>query len=118
MAPTEVYDSPILVTGAAGFIGAAVCQALMAEGHVVVGVDSLNEYYDVGLKQYRLNTLLQEKAFSFLQLNLADAQAVASLFSKHRFQLVIHLAAQAGVRYSLENPSPMSKVIFLAFRVF
>ena len=116
MALVEAYDSPILVTGAAGFIGAAVCHALMAEGHEVVGVDSLNEYYDVGLKQYRLNTLLQEKAFSFLQLNLADAQAVASLFSKHRFQLVIHLAAQAGVRYSLENPGAYIESNILGFQ--
>ena len=90
--------------------------ALIAEGHDVVGVDSLNDYYDVGLKQYRLNTLLQEKAFSFLQLNLADAQAVASLFSKHRFQLVIHLAAQAGVRYSLENPSAYIESNILGFQ--
>ena len=116
MAPAEVYDSPILVTGAAGFIGASVSHALIAEGHDVVGVDSLNDYYDVGLKQYRLNTLLQEKAFSFLQLNLADAQAVASLFSKHRFQLVIHLAAQAGVRYSLENPSAYIESNILGFQ--
>ena len=116
MAPAEVYDSPILVTGAAGFIGASVSHALIAEGHDVVGVDSLNDYYDVGLKQYRLNTLLQEKTFSFLQLNLADAQAVASLFSKHRFQLVIHLAAQAGVRYSLENPSAYIESNILGFQ--
>jgi len=116
MAPVGVYDSPILVTGAAGFIGAAVSHALIAEGHDVVGVDNLNDYYDVCLKQYRLNTLLQEKAFSFLQLNLADAQAVASLFSKHRFQLVIHLAAQAGVRYSLENPSAYIESNILGFQ--
>ena len=116
MALVEAYDSPILVTGAAGFIGAAVCQALMAEGHEVIGVDSLNDYYEVGLKQYRMNTLLQEKAFSFLQLNLSDAQAVASLFSKHRFQLVIHLAAQAGVRYSLENPSAYIESNILGFQ--
>ena len=116
MAPVGVYDSPVLVTGAAGFIGAAVCQALMAEGHEVIGVDSLNDYYEVGLKQYRMNTLLQEKAFSFLQLNLSDAQAVASLFSKHRFQLVIHLAAQAGVRYSLENPGAYIESNILGFQ--
>ena len=116
MAPTVVYDSPILVTGAAGFIGAGVCHALLAEGHDVVGVDSLNDYYDVGLKQYRLNTLLQEKAFSFLQLNLADAQAVEALFSEHRFQLVIHLAAQAGVRYSLDNPSAYIESNILGFQ--
>jgi len=116
MAPAEVYDSPILVTGAAGFIGASVSHALIAEGHDVVGVDSLNDYYDVGLKQYRLNTLLQEKTSSFLQLNLADAKAIASLFSKHRFQLVIHLAAQAGVRYSLENPSAYIESNILGFQ--
>jgi UDP-glucuronate 4-epimerase len=93
-----------LVTGAAGFIGANVAQALLNEDCEVVGVDSFNDYYDVDLKQYRLNPLLNHSGFSFVQGDLADAQVVDSLFTQHEFDYVIHLAAQAGVRYSLENP--------------
>ena len=93
-----------LVTGAAGFIGANVAQALLDAGCEVVGVDNLNDYYDVDLKQYRLKLLLDHSGFSFVQGDLADAQIVDSLFARHDFDCVIHLAAQAGVRYSLENP--------------
>ena len=92
-----------LVTGAAGFIGANVAQALLEAGCEVVGVDSLNDYYDVDLKHYRLKPLLDHSGFSFAQGDLADAQIVDSLFARHDFDCVIHLAAQAGVRYSLEN---------------
>jgi len=94
-----------LVTGTAGFIGANVAQALLRAGCEVVGVDSVNDYYDVDLKQYRLKPLLEHSGFSFMQGDLADAQVVDSLFAQHDFDCVIHLAAQAGVRYSLENPS-------------
>jgi len=93
-----------LVTGAAGFIGANVAQALLDAGCEVVGVDSLNGYYDVDLKHYRLKPLLDHSRFSFVQGDLADSQVVESLFTQHDFDCVIHLAAQAGVRYSLENP--------------
>ena len=93
-----------LVTGAAGFIGANVAQALLDAGCEVVGVDSLNDYYDVDLKHYRLKPLLEHSRFSFVQGDMADAQIVDSLFTQHDFDCVIHLAAQAGVRYSLENP--------------
>ena len=93
-----------LVTGAAGFIGANVAQALLDAGCEVVGVDSLNDYYEVDLKQYRLKPLLDRAQFSFVQGDLADSQVVDSLFAQHSFDCVIHLAAQAGVRYSLENP--------------
>ena len=93
-----------LVTGAAGFIGANVAQALLYSGCEVVGVDSLNNYYDVDLKHYRLKPLLEHSRFSFVQGDMADAQIVDSLFTQHDFDCVIHLAAQAGVRYSLENP--------------
>ena len=93
-----------LVTGAAGFIGANVAHALLDVGCEVVGVDSVNDYYDVGLKHYRLKPLLDHSGFSFVQGDLADAQIVDSLFAQHDFDCVIHLAAQAGVRYSLENP--------------
>jgi len=94
-----------LVTGAAGFIGANVAQALLDAGHEVVGIDSLNDYYDVELKRYRLNPLLDHSGFLFVQGDLADSQVVDSLFAQQNFDYVIHLAAQAGVRYSLENPS-------------
>jgi len=93
-----------LVTGAAGFIGANIAQALLDAGCEVVGVDSLNDYYDVDLKHYRLKPLLEHSGFSFVQSDIADAQIVDSLFTQHDFDCVIHLAAQAGVRYSLENP--------------
>ena len=93
-----------LVTGAAGFIGANVAHTLLDAGSEVVGVDNLNDYYDVDLKQYRLRPLLDNSGFSFVQGDLADAQIVDSLFAQHDFDCVIHLAAQAGVRYSLENP--------------
>ena len=93
-----------LVTGAAGFIGANVAQALLDADCDVVGVDSVNDYYDVGLKQYRLNPLLDHSGFSFVQGDMADSQIVDSLFAQQNFDCVIHLAAQAGVRYSLENP--------------
>ena len=93
-----------LVTGAAGFIGANITQALLDAGCEVVGVDSLNDYYDVDLKHYRLKPLLEHSRFSFVQGDMADAQIVDSLFTQHDFDCVIHLAAQAGVRYSLENP--------------
>lgn len=92
-----------LVTGAAGFIGFHVSQRLLEAGHQVVGIDNLNDYYDVGLKQARLD-LLRSPLFSFRQLDLAERQGVEQLFAHEQFDRVIHLAAQAGVRYSLENP--------------
>lgn len=92
-----------LVTGAAGFIGFHVSERLLQAGHQVVGIDNLNDYYDVSLKQARLD-LLQKPGFSFHKIDLADREAMASLFADEQFDRVIHLAAQAGVRYSLENP--------------
>jgi len=93
-----------LVTGAAGFIGFFVAQRLCAQGHQVVGLDNLNDYYDVSLKEARLAQLQQEPNFRFLRLDLADRQGIADLFARKKFDRVIHLAAQAGVRYSLDNP--------------
>ncbi|WP_323836640.1 NAD-dependent epimerase [Photorhabdus africana] len=93
-----------LVTGAAGFIGFHVSQRLLQMGHEVVGIDNLNDYYDVSLKQARLDLLFDKSGFKFEKLDLADRIAIPDLFSRHQFQRVIHLGAQAGVRYSLQNP--------------
>ena len=92
-----------LVTGAAGFIGFHVSKRLLEAGHQVVGIDNLNDYYDVSLKQARLD-LLVHPGFQFHKMDLADRAAMAALFAAEGFERVIHLAAQAGVRYSLENP--------------
>jgi UDP-glucuronate 4-epimerase len=94
----------ILVTGAAGFIGFHVSQALLARGDTVTGFDNLNDYYDVALKQARLARLVSQSGFTFVKGSLEDAAAVAALFAGRPFDRVIHLAAQAGVRYSLTNP--------------
>ncbi|MGA9620081.1 dTDP-glucose 4,6-dehydratase 2 [Serratia quinivorans] len=93
-----------LVTGTAGFIGFHVAERLLAAGHQVVGIDNLNDYYDVGLKMARLDLLVDKPDFQFIKLDLADREGMAQLFAEHQFQRVIHLGAQAGVRYSLENP--------------
>ncbi|MCC4105266.1 NAD-dependent epimerase [Serratia ureilytica] len=93
-----------LVTGAAGFIGYHVAERLLTAGHQVVGIDNLNDYYDVGLKMARLDRLADKPGFRFIKLDLADREGMAALFAEHQFQRVIHLGAQAGVRYSLINP--------------
>jgi UDP-glucuronate 4-epimerase len=97
-------DNAILVTGAAGFIGFHVAQRLLSAGRKVVGLDSLNNYYDPKLKEARLDILTRHSDFSFTKLDLADRESMKALFVRHRFGVVIHLAAQAGVRYSLQNP--------------
>ncbi|MGH8227300.1 MAG: NAD-dependent epimerase [Steroidobacteraceae bacterium] len=94
----------VLVTGAAGFIGFHTAQRLLARGDEVVGLDNLNDYYDVSLKRARLARLTALPGFRFVELDLADDAAIARLFAAERFARVIHLAAQAGVRHSLENP--------------
>jgi len=94
----------ILVTGAAGFIGMHVSQLLLARGDEVVGLDNLNDYYSPQLKQDRLERLLPSSGFRFVRCDVADRQAMAALFSDEGFDRVVHLAAQAGVRYSLLNP--------------
>ncbi|MGB3138937.1 MAG: NAD-dependent epimerase/dehydratase family protein [Nodosilinea sp.] len=92
------------MTGVAGFIGSFVARRLLADGHQVYGIDNLNNYYDVGLKRDRLARLTPDDGFTFEQLDLFDREGMLALFHNHRFQYVVHLAAQAGVRYSLENP--------------
>ncbi len=94
-----------LVTGAAGFIGMSTAQALLARGDQVLGLDNLNDYYDVSLKRNRLKRLTAHPSFRFVQMDVADRVGVAALFSSESFDCVIHLAAQAGVRYSLQNPN-------------
>ena len=94
----------ILVTGAAGFIGFHTAKALLARGDQVVGLDNLNEYYDVKLKHARLELLGKEQKFEFVRLDLADRDGMAKLFESQGFERVVHLGAQAGVRYSIENP--------------
>ena len=105
----------VLVTGAAGFIGRAVEQRLLARGDEVVGIDNLNSYYDVSLKTDRLATLRPSPAFRFVELDLADRERCATLFASERFDRVAHLAAQAGVRYSLQNAHAYVESNLVAF---
>ena len=94
----------ILVTGAAGFIGSHLCRRLLERGDRVVGLDNINDYYDVRLKQDRLSLLEGREAFRFVRMSLEERDGIADLFDRERFDVVINLAAQAGVRYSLKNP--------------
>jgi len=97
-------DGPILVTGAAGFIGFHVAQRLLRGGRIVVGLDNMNAYYDPALKESRRAELAKSNRLRFVKLDLADREGVARLFKEHRFPYVVHLAAQAGVRHSLVDP--------------
>ncbi len=97
-------DGPILVTGAAGFIGFHVAKRLLRDGRDVVGLDNMNAYYDPSLKEKRRAELAKNSRFHFVKLDLASREDVAALFKEHRFPYVVHLAAQAGVRYSLIDP--------------
>jgi len=105
----------ILVTGVAGFIGMHVAERLLARGDTVVGIDNLNDYYDVRLKEARLARLLGRPGFRCERLDIADAAAVAALFAREGCARVVHLAAQAGVRYSLQNPLAYAQSNLLGF---
>lgn len=94
----------ILITGVAGFIGATLAWRLLERGDYVFGIDNLNDYYDVSLKEARLRRYQDHKSFRFQKLDIVDREAMAGLFHEHRFDAVMHLAAQAGVRYSIQNP--------------
>jgi UDP-glucuronate 4-epimerase len=106
---------PILVTGAAGFIGFHLCRRLLTDGHPVLGVDNLSEYYDVDLKRARLKQLETYPDFRFLLLDLAQRGAAKRFFEEHEFDILVHLAAQAGVRYSLQNPHAYGDSNLLGF---
>lgn len=108
-------QDPVLITGTAGFIGFHVARRLLAQGRTVVGVDNMNAYYDVGLKEARLAELAKQPAFKFTKLDLADRAGVAALFARERLPLVVHLAAQAGVRYSLVDPYAYADANLIGF---
>lgn len=95
---------PCLITGCAGFIGYHLSRRLLSEGHQVIGLDNLNDYYDVSLKNARLELLKPYENFSFIKASLEERQAIEQIFSKEYIPTVINLAAQAGVRYSITNP--------------
>ncbi|MGH8739134.1 MAG: GDP-mannose 4,6-dehydratase, partial [Burkholderiales bacterium] len=105
----------VLLTGCAGFIGMHCAARLLARGDEVIGVDNLSSYTPVELKRDRLRRLEQEKRFRFAKLDLADAGPLGKLFAKHRPQAVLHLAAQPGVRYSLENPGSYVQANLVGF---
>lgn len=108
-------DEPVLITGVAGFIGFCLARRLLENGRAVVGVDSVNAYYDPALKQARLAILRQFDNFSFHRLDLADRERAAAIFKGGAFGPVVHLAAQAGVRYSLQNPHAYGDANLTAF---
>lgn len=105
----DTHNSPILVTGAAGFIGHAVSTRLIARGETVIGIDNLNDYYDPALKHARLANLQDLKGFRFVEMDISDADDVKTLVRDGGVKRIIHLAAQAGVRYSIDNPFAYQK---------
>lgn len=106
MESIELNEKTVLVTGAAGFIGSNLCKRLLNDykGIKVIGIDNMNDYYDVRIKEYRLDTLLKYDNFHFVKGNIADKEIVNGLFERYEIDIVVNLAAQAGVRYSIENP--------------
>lgn len=102
-------SDPILVTGAAGFIGHATAHRLLERGEEVIGIDNVNDYYDPALKEARLSTFNGRRSFTFRKMDVSDAAAVAEIVKTNKIKRVVHLAAQAGVRYSLQNPFAYEK---------
>ncbi|MGO4961232.1 NAD-dependent epimerase/dehydratase family protein [Jeotgalibaca porci] len=97
-------NKTILVTGAAGFVGYYLSEKITSEGHKVIGIDNMNDYYDVRLKEERLNKMKDNALFTFVKLDLTDKEGLENLFKEYKPEIVVNLAAQAGVRYSIENP--------------
>lgn len=106
MQKIDLSGKTILVTGAAGFIGSNLCKRLLSEveGVKIVGIDNMNDYYDVSIKKWRLDSLCKENNFTFIRGNIADKNLIENVFSRYNPQIVVNLAAQAGVRYSITNP--------------
>ena len=102
----ELKNKVILVTGVAGFIGASLAHYLLerGDGLRIIGIDNMNDYYDVRLKEERLRLLQKQEMFHFIRGNIADKSLIQSIFEQYRPQIIVHLAAQAGVRYSITNP--------------
>jgi UDP-glucuronate 4-epimerase len=111
----EASDRPVVITGAAGFIGFHIAMRLLREGRPVIGVDNLNSYYSIELKQARLDRLQSEAGFRFVRLDLTDGAELSALFQSARPMVVLHLAAQPGVRYSLINPQAYSSANLVGF---
>lgn len=105
----------VLVTGAAGFIGMHVVDVLLARGEEVVGIDNFNDYYEVSLKEARLKRILDKPGFCFERIDIADMTALVDCFSRHKIRRVVHLAAQAGVRYSITNPHAYGSANLIGF---
>ena len=108
---TDKKSKPVLVTGAAGFIGYHLAERLLGEGRRVVGLDNLNDYYDPALKQARLERLEARDAFTFARVDLADRRKMEALFATYGFGTVVHLAAQAGVRYSIDEENRIVNIL-------
>lgn len=106
MKKVDLKNKTVLVTGASGFIGSNLVKRLLKEfeGIQVIGLDNMNDYYDIRIKESRLNELSQSKNYTFIQGNLADKEAISKIFTEYKPSIVVNLAAQAGVRYSIENP--------------
>ena len=107
----DLKNKTVFITGVAGFIGSNLAERLLKEieGIKIVGLDNMNDYYDVRLKEYRLEKLSSSEAFSFVKGNLADKEVVNSIFEKYKPELVVNLGAQAGVRYSITNPDSLDE---------